>query len=222
MMQRVAIGILVCLVCAVTLTAENVLSAAVLEGNGTVYINGQQLRFGPDIKSMPVTPGDIVEIKGDGTARVNGLGFGTSAGANTILRLQSSGISLDRGTLLVGTGNASSIFTRDFKITPVSSSWTQFSVTRSSGTIQILALKNDVTVACGTAKPITVKEGQQLSREDAADCGLAQRPGGGAATAAHGPILASPTAKAAALAAGGGLAAWSIVHGDDPVSPSVP
>ena len=220
-MQRVAIGILIYLVSTVTLTAENVLSAAVLEGNGTIFINGQQLRFGSDINSMPVTPGDIVEIKGDGTARVSGLGFGTSVGANTILRLQSSGISLDRGTLLVGTANASSIFTRDFKITPASSSWTQFSVTRSSGTIQILALKNNITVACGTNKPITVKEGQQLSREDAADCGLAQR-ASGAATAAHGPVLASPTAKAAALAAGGGLAAWSLLHEDDPISASKP
>src|SRR6266496_1517663 len=163
----------------------------------------------------------VVETKADGAARINRPGVTASAGANSLVRFQTGGLALDRGTITVGTGNSSSIFARDFKVTPVSSSWTQFNVSRSTRAIQILARKNDVMASCGTNKPVTVKAGQQLSRGDAPDCGLATEQGG-APTAANGPVLASPAAQKIALAVGGGLTAWAIFQGDTPVSPSVP
>jgi hypothetical protein len=110
---------------------------------------------------------------------------------------------------------------RDFRITPVSSDWTQFYVTRTGGSINIVARKNDITVNCGTYGSDRVKEGQQISRDDADNCGLIAK-GSGAPTAAHAPILTSGVAKWSALAVGGGLTIWSLAHGDDPVSPAIP
>ncbi len=222
-MQRAAVSILLLLSGVAYASDEPV--AAVLQGDGTVYVNGQHVMLGREsaggIPSTAVMPGDIVQTTGDGAAHVNAAGLGATVGANTVMRFQTAGMALDQGTLTVGTGKASSVFARDFKITPVSTSWTQFNVSRSSGVIQILALKNDVTVSCETGKPITVKEGQQVSRPDAANCGLAAK-GTGAPEAIKGPILASPAAEKVGLAVGGSIAAWAIFQADDPVSPSAP
>ena len=89
------------------------------------------------------------------------------------------------------------------------------------GTISVIARKNDVTINCGSGSAETVKEGHQITREDADNCGLILRKAG-APTAAKGAILTSNYAKGIALGAGGGLAAWSLLHGDDPVSPDTP
>jgi ferric-dicitrate binding protein FerR (iron transport regulator) len=188
----------------------------VIYGNGSVYVNGAQLN-----KSSAVMPGDVIQTKETGVAQVTAMGSSATLQSNTIVRFQSGGLALDRGTISMGTGKSSSIFARDFKITPVSVSWTQFDVIRTSGAIQIFARKNNLTVSCGTGAPVVVKEGEQISRDDGADCGLAQKPGD-APTAAKGPILGSPTAEKAGLAVGGGLLGWVLFQADEPVSPFAP
>ena len=189
---------------------------AVIYGHGSVYVNGAQLT-----SSSAVMPGDVIQTKDAGVAEVSATGSSATIQSNTIVRFQSGGLALDRGTISMATGKSSSVFARDFKITPVSTAWTQFDVIRASGVIQIFARKNNVTVSCGMSAPIVVKEGQQISRDDSADCGLAQERGG-TPTAAKGPILDSPTAEKAGLAVGGGLLAWVLFQADEPVSPFIP
>lgn len=188
----------------------------VVYGNGSVFVNGAQLT-----NSSAVTLGDVIQTKDAGVAQVSAVGSSATIQSNTIVRFQSGGLALDRGTISMATGKSSSVFARDFKITPVSGSWTQFDVIRASGAIQIFARKNNVTVSCGTGAPTVVKEGQQMSRDDAADCGLATRQAG-AASAAKGPILASPMAERVAVGAGAGLLGWALFQADDPVSPFIP
>ena len=77
-----------------------------------------------------------------------------------------------------------------------------------------------VTASCGPTTS-TIKEGQQITRDDAADCGIAERRPG-AVPAAKARILTSPWAEAAGVGAGGALLGWVLVKGDDPVSPHVP
>jgi hypothetical protein len=189
---------------------------AVLTGSGTVYLNGGQLA-----SSNAVVAGDVIQTKENGTATVNGPGGSILIEPNSIVRFQGQSIALDRGQISVATGKSISVNARDFRITPVSSDWTQFYVTRTGGSINIVARKNDVTVNCGTYGSDRVKEGQQISRDDADNCGLIAK-GSGAPTAAQGPILTSGVAKWSALAVGGGLTIWSLAHGDDPVSPAIP
>jgi len=117
-------------------------------------------------------------------------------------------------------GNGFTIFARGFKIVPASSACTGFYISRGGGVIQIIARKNRISISCGPTTS-TVKEGQQITRDDAADCGIAaKRPR--AAPAAKAPILTSPRAETAGVAAGGILLGWVLVQGDDPVSPHVP
>jgi ferric-dicitrate binding protein FerR (iron transport regulator) len=211
-MWRTASWLLLLVVSSVAFAADT----AVVYGSGAVYLNGAQVN-----SSGAVMVGDVVQTKDTGVAQLTTVGSSVSMQSNTIVRVRERGLALDRGTVTMATGKAAAVFARDFKISPASTAWTQFDVIRSSGNIQILARKSNVTVSCGTGTPIVLKEGQQLSRDDAADCGLGQKQGG-APAAAKGPALASPTAEKAGMAAAGGLLGWALFQSDDPVSPFVP
>lgn len=190
-------------------------ATSVIYGTGKVFVNGAQLG-----NSSALMAGDVVQTKDDGAANISLAGSSAVVDSNSIVRAQGDGFSLDRGAISVATGKSLSVYARDLKITPVSSAWTQYYVTRSSGTIGILARKNAVTVTCGTTTE-TVREGAQLSREDAASCGLITR-AKGAPAAAKGPILTSARAERIALGVAAGVAIYGLSHDDDPVSPDKP
>jgi hypothetical protein len=191
--------------------------AGVLYGTGTVYLDGAQLA-----NSMPVMTGDVIETKEVGVAHLDMSGSTAIIQPNAIVRFQAAGLSLDRGSISMATGKSLSVSARDFQITPASSAWTQFEVTRSGGFIQIAARKNSVTIKCGVDAPTLIREGHQITRADAQDCGLAQKSGSGAPTAVHGAILTSPWAEGAGLGAAGTLLLLTLPHSDDPVSPYKP
>ena len=183
-----------------------------LVGTGSVYVNGSQLT-----NSLTVMPGDVVQTREGGVANLNTLGSSAVIDSNSVIRVQGAGLALDRGSVSIATGKGMSVFARDLKISPVTANWTQFYVTRASGVIQIIARKENIIVSCGSSSS-TVKEGQEISRADAADCGIVEKPGG-APSAAKGPVLSSPTAERAGTAAAGALLGWVLLHNDDPVSP---
>lgn len=188
---------------------------AVLYGTGTVYLNGA-----PITNSSAVSAGDVVQTRETGAANINAPGTSAVVESNSIVRYRPEGFALDRGNMSVATGKGVSIFARDFKITPAGAGWTEFYVTRSNGSIGVIARKNSVTVSCG-ASSTTVQEGKQISRDDAANCGLVSR-STGAPAAAKGPLITAGRAEWGALGAGGVLAGWALIHSDNPVSPSVP
>lgn len=192
-------------------------SAGVIYGTGSVYLDGAQLA-----NSMPVLTGDVIETKESGIAHLDMSGSTAIIQPNAIVRFQTAHLSLDRGGISMATGKSLSVSARDFQITPVSSTWTQFEVMRSGGVIQIAARKGSVTISCGVGAPTLVKEGHQITRADAQNCGLAQRSGPGAPTAAHGAVLTSPWAEGAGIAGAGTLLFLTLHHGDDPVSPYKP
>jgi hypothetical protein len=213
MLRKFIACVLVVLAPAVMTSAQT--GTAVLYGTGSVYLNGAQLS-----NSLAVTAGDVIQTKETGAGNLNGVGVSVVIQSNTIVRSQSGGLSLDRGSVSVATGNGFNVFARDFKIVPTSSGWTEFYISRASGVIQIIARKNAISVSCGPTTS-TIKEGQQVTRDDAADCGIAEkRPG--AVPAATAPILTSTWAEIAGVGAGGALLGWVLAQGDDPVSPYVP
>jgi len=187
---------------------------AVVYSTGSVYLNGGLLAI-----SNAVVAGDVIQTKENGTATLTGPGYSVLMEPNSILRFQGDSVALDRGEISVATGKSLRVNARDFRITPVSSNWTQYYVTRSGGVIGVLARKNDVTVNCGPGST-TVKEGQQISRADAENCGLVEKKPG-APSAATAPILTSKTAQWVGVIVGGGLTAWALAH-DDEVSPDRP
>jgi hypothetical protein len=205
---------LVALLTSVALLAQGT-GTAVLYGTGSVYLNGAQVS-----NSSAVAAGDVIQTKETGAANVNAPGSSVVIESNSIVRYQPEGFSLDRGIISVATGKAVSVFTRDFKITPVSGGWTEFYVTRTNGSIGIIARKGPIAVSCA-ANSVTVKEGQQISRDDAANCGLISK-GNGAPAAAKGPIITPDRAELGAIGAGGILVGWALIHSDNPVSPAIP
>ena len=213
-LRKVVSVLMIVMMPAVVFAADG--DAAVLYGTGTVFINGAQLA-----NSSPVTVGDVIQTKDTGAANLNAAGSSIVIQSNTIVRFQSGGTALDRGSVSMATGKGMSVFARDFKITPASGSWTEFYVSRVSGVIQIMARKGSLTVSCGPNSS-TLREGQQMSRDDAADCGIIGKQGAGAAPAAKAPLLDSTMAERGALAAGGALIIWVLAHSDDPVSPHLP
>jgi hypothetical protein len=214
MMRKLTSLFLVLLIPSAMVAAEG--DTAVLYGTGAVYLNGAQLAT-----SSAVTNGDVIQTKDTGAANLNAAGSSVVIQSNTIVRFQSGGLALDRGSVTVATGRGLSVFARDFKITPASGNWTEFYISRASGVVQIIARKSGITVSCG-ANTSTIKEGQQVSRDDAANCGLVDKAGAGATPAAKGPILDSPWARDAGIAAGSGLLLWVLTKCEDPVSPSSP
>jgi len=192
-------------------------STGVIYGTGSVYLDGSQLA-----NSAPVMSGDIIETKEVGVAHLDMSGSTAIIQANAVVRFQAAGLALDRGSISMATGKSLTVSARDFQITPVSSAWTQFEVTRSGGVVQIAARKNSVTISCGVGAPTVVKEGQQITRADAQDCGLSRKSSSGAPTAAHGPILASPWAEGAGIGAAATVIGLTIYRDEDPVSPYKP
>jgi hypothetical protein len=199
----------------VALLAQEAGTTPVLYGTGSMFLNGA-----PVANSMAVSPGDVIQTNETGAANINAPGTSIVIESNSIVRYRPEGFALDRGNISVATGKGVSVLARDFKITPSASGWTEFYVTRTNGSIGVIARKNGITIACGTNSS-TVKEGQQLSRDDAANCGLASK-SGGAPAAAKGPIITPDRAAWAALGVGGALAGWALTQNQNPVSPSLP
>jgi hypothetical protein len=200
-----------------TLPALAQSDTAVLNGSGSVYLNGAPLAA----SGLAVTNGDVIQTKDTGAANLNTVGSSATIQSNTIVRFQSGGVALDRGSITVATGRGLNVFARDFKISPASGNWTEFYISRASGVIEILARKGGVTVSCG-ANTSTIKEGQQVSRDDAPNCGLAYKAGAGATPAAKGPILDSTWVRNGGIATGAALFLWAITRCEDPASPSSP
>src|SRR5206468_10319327 len=117
------------------LSAQNT-AAAVIFPAGTVYLNGAQLS-----NSSAFMTGDVLQTRENCAANINATGSTAVVDSNSIVRFQADGFSLDRGSISVATGKGMNVYARDFKIAPASGEWTQFYVTRSSGTIGIIARK---------------------------------------------------------------------------------
>ena len=212
--KLVSLGLLFVVPCA--LIAQETIGA-LLHGNGMISVNGAQFK-----DSTALMPGDVVQTGATGLAYISSSGSNSTVESNSLIRIQPGGFSLDLGGLSVGTSKGTNVFARDYKIVPATSQWTEFYVIRSGGSIQIMARKGDLTVSCG-GNTATVRESQQVSRNDAPDCGAdPPQAGGGAPAAAKGPILTSKKLEYGAFGAGVGLTIWVLLQSENPVSPSRP
>lgn len=189
----------------------------VVYGTGSVYLDQTQLS-----NSMPVTSGSMVETRDVSVAHIDMNGSTAMVQANSIIRLRDNGMALDRGGVAMATGKSLKVFARDFEVTPTSKDWTQFEVDRSGGLIHISALKNDVEIKCGAQAPTIIREGHDLTRADAQNCGLAAKDTTGAPVAEKGPLLLSPWAYGIGLGAAGAILGWTLSHGPNPISPDAP
>jgi hypothetical protein len=187
-------------------------AAAMLYTNGTAWLNGATVP-----KSSAVFIGDLVQTRTDSVANIKAPGTSVMVAADSLVQLKENAIRLEHGTLSVGTSKNLAAQVGGLKIVPASAAWTEFQVTDTDGTVRIMAKKGDLSLSDGTTLP----QGQETTRDET-DQNNKKRKGGGAAPAAGGGILNSPVAIGVGSFVIGGLTAWVLVQGDDPLSPSNP
>ena len=202
--------ILVLLVPASLFAADS--AAAMLYTNGTAWLNGTSVP-----KSSAVFVGDLVQTKADSVANIKAPGSSMLVSSDSLVQMQADSVKLEHGRVSVGTSKNMAAQVGGLKITPANAAWTEFEVSDTDGTVQIIARKGNLSLSDGTS----VAQGEQTTREETNEKNK-KRKGGGAVPAAGGGILNSPTAIAIGAWTVGGLTAWVLVQGDEPLSPSKP
>jgi hypothetical protein len=210
--------------CPLSLTAADT-GSAVLHSQGGVWVNGFEIAV-----STVVFPGDLLETKPGFVANLDAEGSSVLIQPESVVKFQGTFLSLEHGSVSVGTSTSMSVHVNCIKVEPVSTERTQYDVSDVTGKVQVAARKNDVNITQGVAlrKPspqagasqsATVHEGETATRDESTACGAAPRPGG-----------AGNPANTKWLEVGGGVAVGVIVlclllcrgSGPSSVSPSQP
>jgi hypothetical protein len=196
---------------------------AVVHTKGGVWVNGTEVA-----DSTAVFPGDLLETKPGSVANLDSEGSSVLIQPESVVKFQGNSLSLEHGSVSVGTATSMSVHVKCIKVEPVSNQRTQYDVADVSGAVQVAAHKNDVNItqggAPGKAMPensssqsALVHEGQQATRDEAAACGATPRPG----EAGH--SLNTKWIEIGGGAVGGGLILCLLLcKGSNPVSPSQP
>lgn len=187
--------------------------AAMLYAKGAAWINGSVVP-----RSSAIFPGDLLQTRNDSIANINLPGTSVVVLADSLVQFDSGAIALDHGSVTVNTSRGMAARAGTIVIKPAHSSTADFLVTDVNGTVEIAARKGDLTITDGT-QSTTLPEGQQTTREE--DKNRKKRETG-AIPAAGGGILDSKYAIIVGTAAVGGLTAWALAQGDDPLSPATP
>jgi hypothetical protein len=169
--------------CPLSLTAADT-GAAVVHSKGGVWVNGTEVA-----DSTAVFPGDLLETKPGFVANLDAEGSSVLIQPESVVKFQGTFLSLEHGSVSVGTSTSMSVHANCLKIEPVSNERTQYDVSDISGTVQVAARKNDVNITVGgvlqkvqpqggASLSAVVHEGQQATRDESTACGAAPRPGG--------------------------------------------
>lgn len=178
--------------------------SAILHGTGGVFVNGAEVG-----DSTVIFPGDALETKPGFVANLDAEGSSVLIQPESIIKFERNFITLEHGSVAVGTSTSMSVHVNCIKVEPVSPDRTQYNVTDTSGSVHVAAHKNDVNITQGGALrkastekssgSATVHEGQEATRDESTACGAPARP----ETASHG--LNTKWLEAGGGAGGGAL-----------------
>ena len=200
-------------------------SAAMLYTNGTAWINGAHVPR----SSSAIFFGDLLQTRSDTVANINSPGSTITVFSGSLVKFEGSSLNIEHGGVTVSTSKGVATTAGDVKVTPASDAWTEFNVVDVDGTVRIAARKGDLTVS-DDAGTVTLGQGQETTRDESSDQSdksgkdkkKSKKRGVGAAPGASGGILNSPLAMGIGAAGIGGVAAWVLLHNDEPASPSKP
>jgi hypothetical protein len=167
--------------CPLSLTAADT-GSAVLHSDGGVWVNGAETAG-----STVVFPGDVLETKPGFVANLDAEGSSVLIQPESVVKFQGTFLSLEHGSVSVGTSTSMSVHVNCIKVEPVSLERTQYDVADVNGTVQVAAHKNDVNITQGgtlrktvpdsnSSQSASVREGQQASRDESKACGAAAPP----------------------------------------------
>jgi hypothetical protein len=193
---------------------------AMVYARGTAWVNGSNIP-----QSSAIFPGDLVQTRSDSLANINCAGSNISVLSDSLVKFEGVAVVLEHGGVKVATSNNFVTHAGGVSITPPPGAQAEFQVVDVDGTVRILASKGDLSItdASGTA---TLAAGQETTRSESSDEQEQQRKrrkkSGAAVGGLETPILNGTTAVYAGVAVVGGVTAWVLLQGDDPVSPSKP
>lgn len=202
-------------------------NAAMLYTNGAAWVNGSHV---PKTSSA-IFSGDLLQTRSDSVANINQSGSSITVLSDSMVEYQGTAVQIEHGGVAVSTSKQVSAVAGDVKVKPAATSWTEFNVVDTDGTVRIAARKGDLTITDGK-ETFTLAQGQETTRDENAqtsddtdkDTGKRRkkRGAGGAVPGAGGGILNSPYAVAAGGAVVIGLTTWVLLKNDEPASPSKP
>jgi len=209
----------------VSLWADDTGAAVLRSNNGGVLLNKNEA---PPTSAL--FPDDLVETQKTAMARIETTGSTADVHPETVVQFEADELVLDHGTVSVNTSRALKVRVGCLIVTPVNADWTHYDVTDVDGKVTVSALKSDVNIdsrsanahpakQTGQSERVTVREGEQKSREE--KCG-----GGYIKDSSMVPgidaILNSAWAKGVGIGIAGGIGCFALCRGGQPMSPSQP
>lgn len=151
---------------------------AILRSDGGVWVNGLEISG-----TTAVYAGDSLETKPGFVANIDAEGSSILIQSESIVKFEGTYLTLEHGSISVGTSTSMSVHVNCLRVEPVSSERTQYVVTDVSGAVQVTAQKNDVNITqsnplhkppsgTSSAQSTTVHEGQQTTRDESTACGV--------------------------------------------------
>jgi hypothetical protein len=210
----------------VSLLAQDT-AAAILRSNGI----GVLVNKNPAPASTALFSDDLIETQKDAVARLEASGSTADINPETIVQFEGNELVLDHGSLSVNTSRGLRVRVGCLTVTPVNDAeWTHYDVIDLDGKVTVSALKNDVNIDARSSNPqqtkpsarssrVTVREGEQKSREEKCGAAYMKTPSN---IAGVGAIMNSPYVQIPAAGVIVGLTCWALCSSGNPISPSAP
>jgi hypothetical protein len=198
-------------------------NAAMLYTNGAAWVNGAHVPR----SSSAIFSGDLLQTRSDSVANINEPGSSITVLSDSLVQFQGASVDIQHGGVNVSTSKGIAATAGDVKVTPASSTPTEFNVTDVDGTVRIAARKGDLTISDGK-DVVTLVQGQDTTRDetqttpDKDNKKKNKRRAAGAVPAAGGGIMNSPYAVGIGAGAVVGVATWVLIKNDNPASPTKP
>lgn len=185
-------------------------AGAMVYVKGSVWLNGTGIP-----SSSALLPGDKVQTNGNAFANIRGSAMNLMVASDTLVNFQSGGMLLNRGLIAIDTGNIFTVHADFATIVPVGNKWTHFEVRRTEDEVRVLAGDAELHVT-GSDGDIVMEPGEETVYA------IDRHEPGALPQATNGTLNDVPWAKIGGSSAAGTILIWSLIHGDDPVSPWKP
>jgi hypothetical protein len=190
-------------------------ASAMLYSHGTALLNGTSIP-----RSSAIFSGDLVQTNKDSVANINATGSTVLVLNDSLVQYEGDSVSLEHGGVSVSTSKSLATRAGDVMVSPAGGVLTEFEVRDVDGKVRIVARKGDLTISDGN-RTTTLAQGQETTRDEESEKNKKKkRAAGGTAPAAAGGALDSPVAIGIGTGIVAGVAAWALIKGDDPASPS--
>jgi hypothetical protein len=201
-------------------------NAAMLYTSGVAWVNGTHVPR----PSSAIFSGDLLQTPPDSVAKINEPGSSITVLSESLVQFGVSSVKIEHGEVSISTSKEVATTAGDVKVTPASSTWTEFDVADVDGVVRIAAKKGDLLIADGSSV-VTLAQGQETTRDETSQDNSTNSGNkkkkkanqqNGAAPAAGGGLMSSPWAIGIGAGAVVGVTAWVVSKSSNPASPVQP